>query len=210
MANSDAALRQFVATIVAENQREFVRLLAVSPELATASFQSGATREDASPHYLDAIGRYIVAGDTALHMAAAAYRTEMVRLLIDAGANVNAVDRHGGQPIHAAAVGIPGSRTWNPPAQAATILCLVQAGADPNAADKRGVAPLHRAVRTRCAEAVRVLLECGADPALPNTNGSTPMLLATENTGRGGTGSQEAKEQQQEILRLLRKALGTP
>jgi hypothetical protein len=209
MASSDHALRQFVATIVADNQREFTRLLDASPELAMASFQSGATREDPSPYYLDAIGRYIVAGDTALHIAAAAYRTKMARLLIDAGANVHAVDRHGEQPIHAAAVGIPGSRMWNPSAQAATLFCLVQAGADPNSADKRGVAPLHRAVRTRCAEAVRVLLECGADPALANANGSTPMLLATENTGRGGAGSQEAKEQQQEIARLLRQALGT-
>jgi len=29
------------------------------------------------------------------------------------------------------------------------------------------------------------------------------MLLAIQNTGRGGTGSAEAKSQQQEILRLL-------
>jgi hypothetical protein len=29
------------------------------------------------------------------------------------------------------------------------------------------------------------------------------MLLAVENTGRGGTGSPEAKAQQQEIVRLL-------
>jgi hypothetical protein len=30
-----------------------------------------------------------------------------------------------------------------------------------------------------------------------------PMLLATQNTGRGGSGSLEAKAQQQEIVRLL-------
>jgi hypothetical protein len=34
--------------------------------------------------------------------------------------------------------------------------------------------------------------------------GSTPILLATQNTGRGGTGSVAAKVQQAEILRLLR------
>src|SRR5205085_9420845 len=107
------------------------------------------------------------------------------------------------EALHAAAVGRPGSRTWNPPAQAATIICLIKAGADANAVDKRGVSPLHRAVRTRCATAVRTLLEYGADPVLQNKSGSTPMLLATQNTGRGGTGSPEAKSQQQEILRLL-------
>jgi hypothetical protein len=31
------------------------------------------------------------------------------------------------------------------------------------------------------------------------------MLLATLNTGRGGTGSPEAKAEQQEILKLLRE-----
>src|SRR6185369_9883482 len=98
----------------------------------------------------------------------------------------------------------PNSIAWNPSAQAATIVCIVQAGADPNAIDKSGVTALHRAVRTRCAAAVRALLECGADPTRKNKSGSTPMLLATQNTGRGGTGSPEAKSQQQEILRLLR------
>jgi ankyrin repeat protein len=62
---------------------------------------------------------------------------------------------------------------------------------------------LHRAVRNRCAAAVRTLLEGGADPKRKNKNGSAPMLLATHNTGRGGTGSPEAKEQQMEIVRLL-------
>jgi hypothetical protein len=58
-------------------------------------------------------------------------------------------------------------------------------------------------VRTRCAAAVRVLLQRGADPAIKNKNGSTPMTLAVHNTGRGGTGQPEAKAQQQEILHLL-------
>jgi ankyrin repeat protein len=85
-----------------------------------------------------------------------------------------------------------------------TIACLIEAGADPNAVDKSGVTPLHRAVRTRCAAAVRVLLAGGADARRANKRGSTPMLLASQNTGRGGSGSPEAKAQQQEILRLLK------
>ena len=80
---------------------------------------------------------------------------------------------------------------------------LIEAGADPDAADARGVAPLHRAVRTRSAQAVAALLAGGADASLPNRSGSTPLKLAQQTTGRGGSGSPEAKAEQAEILRLL-------
>jgi ankyrin repeat protein len=178
-------------------------MLAASPQLARASFQAGATRQAVSEYFLDPIKRYVVAGDTVLHIAAAAYQPETMRELIRAGADVHARNRFGDEPLHAAAVGNPGSCRWNPAAQTATIVCLIEAGADPNAADKREVTPLHRAVRTRCAAAVRTLLELGADPGRRNKTGSTAMVLATHNTGRGGTGSPAAKEQQREILRLL-------
>ena len=102
-------------------------------------------------------------------------------------------------------MGMPGSSCWNPSAQAATIACLIEAGADPNATDMGGVTPLHRAVRTRCAAAVEALLAHGADVGRENKNGSTPMLLATQTTGRGGSGSPAAKAQQEEIVRLLER-----
>lgn len=209
MAKSDSALRDFVTAIISADDAETSRLLTASPELATARFQIGVTRATAKSYFLREIGRYLYKGDTALHIAAAAYRTELVRKLIKAGADVHAENRLGDQPIHAAAGGAPGSRAWSPAAQAATIECLIHAGADPNAADKRAVTPLHRAVRTRCAAAVRTLLENGADPERKNRNGSTPMLLATMTTGRGDSGSPEAKTQQLEILRLLEERLGS-
>ena len=205
MAKPDLALWELVAAIVSGDATSVSRLLAASPALARARFQSGATRQTAKRYYLDQIERYVFAGDTALHIAAAAYQTEIVGKLIAAGADVHARNRFGDEALHAAAVGRPGSRTWNPPAQATTIICLIDAGANPNAIDKRGVSPLHRAVRTRCATAVRTLLEYGADPVFRNKSGSTPMLLAIQNTGRGGTGSPEAKSQQQQILRLLKQ-----
>jgi hypothetical protein len=40
-------------------------------------------------------------------------------------------------------------------------------------------------------------------PRLANRGGSTPLMLATRGTGRSGSGSLEAKAQQQEIVRLL-------
>jgi len=92
---------------------------------------------------------------------------------------------------------------WNPTAQAQVIEYLTSVGADPNALDNTGVAPLHRAVRTRSLSAVRALLAAGANPTQPNKTGSTPLHLAVQNTGRGGSGSQEARQQQAGIIRLL-------
>ena len=94
---------------------------------------------------------------------------------------------------------------WDPNEQTMIIAGLIRAGADPNAVDKSGVAPLHRAVRNRCAAAVRTLIEGGADPRAPNRNGLRPILLATLNTGKSGSGSPGAKEQQREILRILKE-----
>jgi hypothetical protein len=198
----DSALMALAQAIVAGDTAGTLRLLAASPALARACFEEGATRQTAEA-YLGHIGRYIYAGDTALHIAAGTYQTDIVKELIALGGDVRARNRLGAEPLHAASVGVPGSREWNPEAQEATIAILIEAGADPNAVDKSGVAPLHRAVRTRCAAAVRALLAGGADVQRRNNNGSTPMLLATLNTGRGGTGSSAAKVQQAEIVRLL-------
>jgi ankyrin repeat protein len=205
--NSDWELRNLTDAIVRGDTVRASRLLSDSPSLAKACFHAGATRQNCKEYYLEPIGRYVIAGDTALHIAAASYRTPLVQRLIGAGADVHAQNRLGAQPLHAAATGFPGSPGWDPSSQAATIRCLVEGGANPNATDKRGVSPLHRAVRTRSAAAVRTLLECGADPTRKNKSGSTPVLLATKPTGRGGVGSPEAKREQVEILQLLRQSL---
>jgi hypothetical protein len=207
MADSDGKLRELVSVIIGGDADAVSRQLVASPELACARFEEGATRQEAQKFFLQSVERYIVGGDTALHIAAAAYRTEMVRTLIRAGADVHAGNRFGDQPIHAAARGNPNSARWNPAAQSETIAALAEAGADPNAVNKRGVAPLHVAVRTRSAGAVRRLLDLGADPGRKNKNGSTPLVLAKYSTGRGGSGSPEAKAQQAEILRLLEGAI---
>ena len=209
MVNPDRELRELVTAIAAHDSAAVDRLIAASPHLATASFPAGATRAEAKSNFVEAVGRYIYAGDTALHFAAAAYGADTVRKLIAAGADVRARNRRRDEPLHAAACGNPGSQFWNPAAQAATIISLFEAGADPNTVNMDGAAPLHKAVRTRCAMAVRTLLDCGANPRLTNKSGSTPMLLARETTGRGGSGSPEAKAQQQEIVRMLTEALKT-
>jgi hypothetical protein len=202
---SDAMLMTLVRAIVADDESTTSRLLAGLGSLASAVAQEGATRQNAKDFYLDEIEHYIYAGDTALHIAAAAYRPLIVRKLITMGADVGARNRRGAQPLHYAADGVPGSHTWNPIAQAATVTGLVEAGGDPNGIDKSGATSLHRAVRARCAAAVSALLDGGADAGRKNKKGSTPLQLATWTTGRGGSGSPEAKAEQEEILRLLRQ-----
>jgi hypothetical protein len=210
MVADDAALMRFMRATAAGDTTDASRMLAASPALAIVHLEQGASRQIATDYFLAEILHYVYAGDTALHVAAASHRPELARELASAGADVNARNRHGGRPLHYAADGAPGSASWNPDAQAATIAYLIEAGADPNVTDGRGVTPLHRAVRTRCAAAVGALLDGGADPRLNNGNGSSPMQLATQNTGRGGTGDPPSKAQQHEIVRLLELHTATP
>ena len=198
-----ASLMDLMRAIVADDAEAVPQLLASAPDLASASLDEGATRQGATDYWFGAIGHYVYKGDTALHVAAAAYRHEIARKLIKAGANVHAKNRRGAEPLHYAADGGPGSPSWNPQAQATTVAVLIAAGADPDALDNSGVTPLHRAVRTRCTAAVHALLEGGANAQYRNKSGSTPMRLATMTTGRGGSGSEEAKAEQREIVRLL-------
>jgi len=200
----DRELTTLARAIAANDQSSASSLLAASPELATAALRQGATGHAASEYFLTEISHQVYAGDTALHLAAAAHQPQVVRLLLALGADVGARNRRGAEPLHYAVDGGPGSAAWDPPAQAETVTCLIEAGADPNSSDKGGVTPLHRAVRNRSAVAVQALLDGGADARRVNGSGSTPMQLATWTTGRGGAGSPESKAQQAQIVQLLR------
>jgi hypothetical protein len=202
----DEALLTLVRAIATADSGAFGRILSVQPELA--KFKAtvvGATRQTAAEFWIEEIGHYLYKGDTALHVAAAAYDATMASQLLEKGADVRAKNRRGAEPLHYAADGQPASQRWNPVAQAETVRRLIRFGADPNCVDQSGVAPLHRAIRTRCAAAVLALLEGGADPKKPNKNGSTPKILALLNTGRGGSGTPENKTQQREILEILQQ-----
>lgn len=189
--------------IAAHDYQAILLLLAEAPSLARMALRVGATREDERTYFLEDIAHYTYAGDTLLHIAAAAYQCEIAKQLIFSGARIQARNRRGAAPLHYAADGAPASPFWNPDAQQAVVELLIAAGADPNAVDRAGVTPLHRAVRSRCTSAVRALLANGADPLHKNKRGSTPLHLAVQNTGRGGTGSAASREQQKQIIRLL-------
>src|SRR3977135_2191674 len=149
-------------------------LLKADPGLATCLFDEARLCQSQIFHW-------IYAGDTALHLAAAGYRVELVRLLLAAGADPNAAMNHRRSgPLHYAADGYITGPVWNAARQVQTIQCLLDAGANINAPDKNGATRLPRAVRARCAAAVKFLLDRGCDALLKNKPGSTAFHLAVQ------------------------------
>src|SRR5437763_2071661 len=131
----------FVRVVVDGDIDEVSRRLAGSPALATTTSDAGASRQNPSAFFFADIAHYLYAGDTALHMAAAAFRRPVAELLVAHGADCRAKNRRGAEPLHYAA----DANHWEPTAQAETVEYLVSVGADPNALDNSGLAPLHRA-----------------------------------------------------------------
>src|SRR5215471_15579112 len=187
-------MEKLLAAIVADDLAKVAALLKQAPNLAT--------RRSSEPRlYQSEILHWLYVGDTALHLAAAGHRVELTRLLLASGADPNAKANHRGScPLHYASDGYVIAPVWDARKQVATISCLIDAGANLDLQDKNGATPLHRAVRTRCASAVRFLLRAGSDPLLKNKSGSTPFHLAVQNTGRGGSGSKVAVTAQREII----------
>jgi hypothetical protein len=203
--NPAPTLHDFLHALASSDDGAAAGLLDTAPALALERSKEGARRGAVQSFYAPALGCYLNEGDAALHLAAAAWRADLISRLVALGADVCARNRMGATPLHHAASGNPQSPRWNPVAQAAAIKALVVAGVDVNAVDKHGATALHRAVRTRCAAATQALLDTGADPAIPTRNGSTPLHLAQVTSGRGGSGSAAAKAQQALIVEMLER-----
>ncbi len=186
-----------ILTAILEDDRSKVKeLLKTEAGLATGLVDKPRLYEAKIVHW-------IYAGDTALHLAAAGHRIEIVRLLLTAGADPNATMNHRqSSPLHYAADGSVNRicELESGTAEYGTIQCLLEAGAEINAQDKNGASPLDRAVRMRSTSAVKCLLQCGSNPTLKNKSGSTSFHLAVQDTGRGGTGSEVARVAQREII----------
>jgi hypothetical protein len=199
----DEALLALLRAIAAGDEPLALRLLAGAPALAKAPLRTGASRTGPSGFFFESIMHYAYAGDTALHLASAAYQAKIANDLLARNASVRAKNRRGAEPLHYAADGDPDSPASQQQAQRVVVELLVEAGADPNAVDKNGVAPLHRAVRSRCLSAVLALLEAGANARGQNGGGSTPLHLAVQNTGKSGSGSVAAHDAQAQIIASL-------
>ena len=167
---------------------DFNRLLAFVADFGAARFH--ATGPDGTPYPApDRGGRAATArgvlnlaawrlaadnrGGGPLHRAVRKADTEALRMLLEAGADVNAQGRMSDTPLHIAA------RVRN----IAAIRVLLEAGADVNAQGDNGDTPLHHAARNGDTEALRMLLEAGADVnARQGGNGWTPLDIAKAET----------------------------
>jgi hypothetical protein len=107
-------------------------------------------------------------GETPLHTAAERGAPLMAEALIDAGAEVNAVDDHGVTPLHRA------MESFGSPVG----LLLLQRGADVRARDREGRTPLHWASREDLIEMVGPLIDHGADMEATDDDARTPLHVA--------------------------------
>jgi len=188
-------MKELISAIVNDDATAAKRLLQSDAGLASRLIRTAKLHHSGIFHW-------IYVGDTALHVAAAGYRVEIVRLLLRSGADPNAAkNRRKSSPLHYAADGFITGPAWDAKRQVKTIDFLLQNGADIHLQDMNGATPLHRAVRTRCAAAVKFLLKAGGDPTMRNESGSTPFHLAVQNTGRGGSGAPAAVSAQREIIK---------
>ena len=93
----------------------------------------------------------------------------IIDLLLEAGADVNAVDEHGDAPLlKILRRGTVGTNTDQ-------VLKLLEAGADPGARGSGQVTPLHMAARYANPVLVNALLDAGADPLVRDSRGSLPL-----------------------------------
>jgi ankyrin repeat protein len=109
-------------------------------------------------------------GRTALHHAVLSARQEMLKLLIQSGAELSTPDKQGWTPLHYAA------QEQN----LIAVADLLAAGALVDATDSFGNTPLWRAVFASRGkgEVIRKLLAAGADRDRKNKKGKSPVDLA--------------------------------
>jgi len=107
---------------------------------------------------------------------------DVVRLLLERGADPNVSDEDGVTPLLIAAH--CGSKLINPPSEPGAegyveiVKILLDSGADPNRSSNSGYSPLHAAASFGHLAAVELLIRAGADRNARDIHGTTAAMLA--------------------------------
>jgi uncharacterized protein len=121
------------------------------------------------------VGAWSEDGFTPLHLACFAGDADATRLLVERGADLEALST-----ASFAKVRPLGTAAFARDHESARV--LLEAGADPNGPGEGGFTPLHTVAQNGDAELVRLLLVHGADPAATASDGRTPADLAPPGT----------------------------
>lgn len=114
-------------------------------------------------------------GFSPLGLAAFFKRREIVRYLLQMGADPGRASRQGGfTPLHSAIATDAGARDIE------VVRMLLEKGADPNAKSQSGSTSVHTVAFTGDRESLDLLFRHGADPGIKNNEGKTPADIARE------------------------------
>jgi len=155
LATADAAATDAVEVFDAARSGDldrFGQLIAADPSLVNAATERGSTT---------------------LLFACVGGNTDIVRLLLNAGADANAMNDSHYTPLQVAA-----GRDY-----VQVMELLIEAGADIEAPNLEGETALHCASNNGARRAVEFLLDNGADPHARNSRGRTPLILVARECG---------------------------
>jgi uncharacterized protein len=138
-----------------------------------AAFGRVARLEELLSEEPELVGSWSEDGFTPLHLACFAGGAEATRVLVDRGA-----DREALSQASFAKVRPLGTAAFARDRESARV--LLEAGADPNGRGEGGFTPLHSAAQNGDLDFVRLLLEHGADAGAAASGGRTPAALARE------------------------------